>query len=87
MPLAANAIMTFIGYTIEDTGVRMRFVCSNPGGGEPSDYECLLTDAEVSGSANTAALRTLVTNKLNRRYRATGLSAKLDPLIGQTMTI
>jgi hypothetical protein len=87
MPLAANANMIFTAYTIEDGGIRMKFVCSNPGGGEPSDYDCFLTDAELTGTANLAALRTLVTTKLSRRYRATGLTAKLDPLIGQQVTI
>jgi hypothetical protein len=87
MPLQANAIMTFVGYRIEGTGLTMQFVCSNPGGGEPSDYDVFLTDAEVTGTANLAALKTLVTTKLNRKYRATGLATKLDPLIGQTITI
>jgi len=88
MPLAANAIMTFVGYDIIETGgISMKFVCSNPGGGEPSDYTVFITDAELTGTANLAALKTLVTDKLKRRYRATGLSTKLDPLIGSTITI
>lgn len=87
MTLAANAVMTFTAYRIEDGGIRMLFVCSNPGGGEPSDYDVFLTDSELNGTANTAALKTLVTSKLGRRYRATGLSGKLDPLIGQTITV
>lgn len=87
MSLASNATMTFTGYRIEHNGIRMSFVCANPGGGEPSDYDVFLTDEELSGAVNTAALKTLVTSKLGRLYRATGLSGKLDPLIGQSITI
>lgn len=88
MALAANAVMTFEGYDILETGgIIMKFVCANPGGGNPSDYTVYITDAELTGTSNTAALRTLVTTKLNRKYRATGLATKLDPLIGQTVTI
>ena len=87
MSLATNAIMTFSAYDAEDGGIRLRFVCSNPGGGEPSDYDVFITDDELAGTANLAALKTLVTTKLNRRYRAVGLATKLDPLIGQTITI
>ncbi len=87
MALAASAVMTFVGYAVEDGGVRMRFVCSNPGGGEPSDYDILLTDAEIAGVSTTAQLRTLVTSKLGRKLRATGFTSKLDPFIGQTVTI
>lgn len=87
MSLATDAIMTFSAYDVEDGGIRLRFVCSNPGGGEPSDYDVFVTDAELAGTANLAQLKTLVTTKLNRRYRAVGLATKLDPLIGQTITI
>jgi hypothetical protein len=87
MPLATNATMTFASYTVEDGGIRLRFVCSNPGGGEPSDYDVFVTDAEITATANLPALRTLVTDKLERRYRATTVAARLDPLIGQTIVI
>lgn len=87
MALAANATMTFTAYRVEDGGIRMWFVCSNPGGGEPSDYDVFLTDSEITGTANLAALKTLVTTKLNRRYRASTVASRLDPLIGQSITI
>lgn len=87
MPLAPNAVMTFTAYTVLDDVILMRFVCSNPGGGEPSDYTVTITDAELNGTANVAALKTLVTTKLQRKFRANGLATKLDPLIGNTITI
>lgn len=87
MSLATNATMIFSAYAVEDGGIRLRFVCSNPGGGEPSDYDCVLTDAEIAGVNTQAQLRTLVTTKLGRKLRATGFTAKLDPFIGQSVTI
>ena len=87
MALAANAVMTFQDYAVEDGGVRLHFVCSNQGAGERSDYYALLTDAEIAGVTTQAQLRTLVTNKLNRALRASGFTTRLDPFIGQTITI
>lgn len=87
MPLALNAIMTFASYEVEDTGTRLRFVCANPGGGEPSDYSVFLTDADLAGISSTSALKALVTSKLNRQYRSAGIATKLDALIGQSITI
>jgi hypothetical protein len=87
MGLAANATMTFTRYEVTDTGVDLIFVCPNPGGGEPSEYKVNLTDAEIASVSTTPQLKTLVTTKLSRRYRATGLSTKLDALIGQSVVI
>lgn len=87
MALAANAVMIFMDYAVEDIGVRMHFVCSSPGPGERSDYYVLLTDAEIAGVANQTQLRTLVTTKLGRAFRASGFTTKLDPFVGQTITI
>lgn len=87
MALAANAVMTFTAYDVEDDGIRLRFVCSNPGGGEPSDYDILLTDAELAGVSTQAQLKTLVTTKLQRRWRAYGIASKIDQFVGQSITI
>lgn len=87
MALTANATLVFTRYEVTDSGITMIFVCSNPGGGEPSEYPITVTDAELSTVTNVATFRTLVDAKLQRRYRANGIASKLDPLIGQSRTI
>jgi hypothetical protein len=87
MPLSANATLTFTRYNVTDAGIDLWFTCDNPGGGMPSDYQVGLTDAELAGVSTVAQLKTLVTNKLSRRYRATGISTKLDALLGQSVVI
>lgn len=87
MGLRANASLQFTRYLIEDGGVRFFFVCANPGPGEASDYDVLATDAELAGVSTTPQLVTLVTGKLQRRWRANGIASKLDPLIGQSISI
>lgn len=85
MPLNANLTMIFKDYAVSDAGVVLHFVCPNPGAEQVSDYYVLLTDAEISAAANTAALGLLAKTKLQRQLRATGLSSKLDALIGQSL--
>lgn len=88
MPLTTNSIMVFASYEIQDGGVVLRFTCANPGAGMANDWYILLTDAEIAGATNQAQLRTLVTDKLNRKFRAAGgISTRLDPFIGQSVTI
>jgi len=87
MALTTNASMTFTRYDVTDAGIALWFTCDNPGGGMPSDYQVSLTDAELAGVSTVAQLKTLVTTKLSRRYRATGISTKLDALIGQSVVI
>lgn len=89
MALRVGATLTFTGYRIVDSplGVELQFLCADPGGGEPSDYTVLITDTEWATAANPAARRTLIQNKLNRKYRATGLANTLDPLIGTTLVV
>lgn len=79
--------LTFIDYAVTDNGVEMRFLADNPGAGNPSYYTILITDAEIAGISTAPQLRTLVTTKLNRKLRATGFATKLDPFIGQSVTI
>jgi len=87
MPLNVNAVLVFTSYVVIDAGIEMAFICSNPGPGEVSEYTILMTDAELATVTTQAQLRTLVTTKLNRRYRATGIASKLDQFILQSITI
>ena len=89
MALAVNAVMTFMDYQLLDNplGIEFHFVCSNPGPGQPSDYTVIVTDAEWAAATNNTQRRTLVTNKLQRKYRAAGLATALDGLIGSTFTV
>lgn len=81
------ASLTFQSYEVVDTGVEMSFVNFTPGAGLPTDYTIIVTDSELSGVNTLAALRTLVTAKLQRKIQAAGIASKLEPLIGQTVTI
>lgn len=85
--LRANASLEFKRWELLDDGLRLHFLCADPGPGEWSDYAVTVTDAELSATANLAQLRTLVTNKLERRYRASAIAARLNPLLGQSVTI
>ena len=94
MPLQANAVMTFTvwepwgkAYIVEDGGIRMHFVCLAPGPGQVSDYFIFLTDTELAGVSNQPQLNTLVTTKLNRSLRATGIASKLDQFVGNSITV
>lgn len=79
--------LTFLRYKVSDAGVEMEFVNPFPGAGLPTNYTILLTDAELSSVTNLAQLRTLVVAKLQRKIQAAGIASKLDPLIGQSVTI
>jgi len=87
MPLQPNATFTFTGFEVVDEGIRFIFVCLNPGPGQANDYAFLATDAELAAVTTQAQLQTLVTNKLNRMIRATGIASKLTPFIGQSITV
>lgn len=87
MALKVNAALTFSGYDVNDDGTVLRFVCADPGAGEPSEYSVLLTDADLSAVSTQPQLRTLVISKLQRRYRAAVVASKLDQFVGQSVTI
>jgi hypothetical protein len=87
MALAANATFTLTDYTIPDSGVQLHFVCANPGPSQVTDYIIVLTDTEISSVSTVADFKALVTTKLQRRYRTTALSTKLDGMVGQSVTI
>lgn len=79
--------LTFTDYTVLDDGIQFHFASPDPGAGQPSDYYVQATDAELAAVTTQAQLRTLVTNKLQRKLRATGIATKLDPFIGQSLVI
>jgi hypothetical protein len=87
MAIKLNAIMTFQDYNIRDDGIDMHFVCLDPGPGQENDYTVFLTDAELASVSTLLQLRTLVTTKLQRKLRASGVATKLDALIGGSITI
>jgi hypothetical protein len=78
---------TFVDYEVKDSGVTMHFVCLNPGAGRTTDYYIDLTDADVAGVSTQLQLKNLIVQKLQRKLKATGFSTKLDPLIGQSVSI
>lgn len=87
MALTTNAVMTFVGYEVEDTAILFHFVCAAPGSGEPSDYYIRLTDTELNATTNTTQLRSALTTKLQRKLRASGIASRLDSFVGQTITV
>ena len=87
MPLQPNANMLFTDYTVDDVGIHLHFVCSNPGPGEPSDYFVLLTDTELSGATTPENLTNTLEQKLKRAFRFQGIAPKLDALINTSIRI
>lgn len=79
--------LTFTDYAVFDNGIQFHFVSADPGAGKPSDYYVQATDAELAAVTTQLQLRTLIENKLNRKLHANGIATKLDPFIGQSLTI
>lgn len=71
----------------EPDGVYLTFTSPDPGPGEESDVVILLTDTDLAAVTTQVQLRDLIQNKLNRRVRAAGIASKLDPFIGQSLTV
>lgn len=88
-PIPPNTVFTFLRYEVQTDGmsVRLYFQADNPGPENPNEWMIAVTDTELSGVSNLGQMRTLVTTKLNRLIRSTGIAAKLDLLIGQSLTI
>ena len=84
MALKTNASLQFTAYRAEDAGIVLIFLCADPGPGQQSHYEVLVTDAELAAVVSGLDFRNLVLTKLQRRFRA---SSKLDALIGQSVTV
>ncbi|HLB46476.1 MAG TPA: hypothetical protein VJL59_05560 [Anaerolineales bacterium] len=93
MPLRTGATLTFVGFQTEVSetqpvlGVRLHFVCGDPGPEQPSDYYIILTAAEIAAASNQTQLRTLVQGKLNDQIRFAAYTAKLTPFIGQSLVV
>lgn len=77
------ATAVFVGYTPVDDGIELRF-CVPP---ETLEFvRVLVTDSELSGAANAAAVKALAIAKLQRKVNAANIAAKLDALVGQSIT-
>lgn len=87
MSLKANATFTFRGYEITESGMTLRFTVADPGPGEPTDYLVTITDTDLGTITNAADFRALVMARLSRRARGTGIAAKLDAFVGQSVTL
>ncbi len=85
--LSTNATMIFLDYEVQDNGIRIHFVCPDPGPNEVSDYYITVTDAELSLITTLAKFKTLVLTKLQRKLRASDIASKLDPYIGQSLVV
>lgn len=78
-----NTQFRFDHYQVEDSGISMAFIAANF-----SDVITIfLSDAELASVSTQPQLATLVTNKLQRKVRATGVASKLDQFIGQSITV
>ena len=78
--------MRFTGYDVTDTGIRFAFE-ENVTGNNMLEAAVFMTDAELAAITSQAQLRTALTTKLQRQVNKAGIAAKLDPLIGQSITI
>lgn len=94
MSLRVNATLTFdvypewgSAYRVADDGIELCFLCADPGPGMPSFWIIHITDTELAGAINQTQLKTLVTDKLKRKFRAANIGTKLDPFVGQSITI
>jgi hypothetical protein len=89
MALRTGAVLTFDSFEVQDNGTTLlKFVCTDPGPGEPTDYTVTVTDAELAAATTTPLLRTLIQGKLDRKIRAaSGISTRLSPFVGQTLTV
>ena len=79
--------MTFSGYCVEDSGVRLNFTAGPRQGGEKSDYSIFASDAELAALSSAADFLTFVTARLNRKVKAAGIASRLDGLIGRKVVI
>jgi hypothetical protein len=77
----------FLRYEVEDSSVLLEFLNAAPGPGNPTNYTIRLTDTELASLTTSVLLRNAVQAKLRRKLQAEGVAAKLDPFIGQTVTI
>ena len=86
MALRTNAQLSFDGYEIGDDGVALRFLCADPGPAEESYWLVRVTFNEIT-AGTLQDFRDLVLARLRQRFRAAGLTTRLDALIGTTVTI
>ena len=87
MAYKANVVLTFVEYEVRDDGTVLTFLAADPGPEQESFIPCFLTNEELATVTTGLQLRNLLQTKLNRRIRASGIASKLDPFIGQSLTV
>lgn len=88
MPYVFPLVAIFSRYEVEDGGIRLFFVLPAPGPSMPTDADVLVTDAELAGVSTAVQLRdNLVLPKLRRKLHAENIATKLDPFVGQPVTV
>jgi hypothetical protein len=81
------AAFIFLRYEVEDSGVLLEFLNQNPSPGSQTNYTIRITDTELAAVTTQVQLRGAIQSKLKRKLQAEGVSSKLDPFIGATVTI
>lgn len=91
MPLRTNAVLTFAGYQALPTvpvTVELRFTCADPGPNMEGGYMVTVTDAELTAATTGPLLKQLLLDKLKLQFKPLSVNAaRLDGLIGQTVTV
>ena len=78
----------FAGYDVlPDGGVRLRFNIPDPDPGFADTVSIRVDDTDLPSSITNAQLRALVIAKLRRTLRREGFAAKLNPFLGQSITV
>ena len=83
----ANVAMTLVRFVVEDDGYRLFYVAVNPGAGQESEYDIFFTDAEAAAIGSAAQYDAAVALKLNRKFRTSTITTRLNNLIGRVTTI
>lgn len=88
-PPPASSSYRFTSYGIVDNppAIAFTFYGPIPPGNRAGYVTVTANDAELAAAGTQPAVVTLVTNKLQRKLRATSIATKLDALIGQSVTI
>lgn len=79
--------MTFIldSYEVRDESIDLLFVSPDPGPGAPGEYTVTIQDSELTGDPRTDI--ETITTKLQRKFKAPGLSDKLLVVAGWSIEV
>ena len=81
------ATYRFMSYSVQDESIRLDFNWDDATPGSVTEISVRLTDTELASITTQLQLRNAVISKLQRKVQATGVASKLDPFIGQSLTI